>query len=434
MVSRPVLAALAMAFVACGPLEPPSSTGGVSVTAGARGRGHALVMSDYQSTNVALLGCDGRTLSGSFLSSASVAPGLSAPLSGDVVLPSEAQHGDELAVLDRYPAAVVSLIEFATGRVSAQVDVGTGFRANPQDLARIGGELWVTRYESNPSPGATAFDEGGDVLIVDRATAKAVDRIDLSAAVADAPGFLPRPGRMVSAGGRLYVLLSAYDAAFVDAADSRLVTVDIATRAVVGVRTLAGLAGCSALGIEPPSDGEGKPRAVRRLLVGCSGRFLGSSMPSLDASGLVLLEPEGDSLHEVRRWGAERLSDRPLGFDLAIDEFGHALVTTMGRLAEGTVPARPDALVEVDLDGDSTRVVLETSSRPFELGGVRCNSRIEQGFESEVESACLPDCFIADGEAGRLRRLVRGESGYTPAEALVVEDVIGLPPRWLGRF
>ncbi|PKN46336.1 MAG: hypothetical protein CVU63_07695, partial [Deltaproteobacteria bacterium HGW-Deltaproteobacteria-20] len=66
----------------------PDNTGGTDITAGACGRGLVVVNTDYQSTNVSLVAIDGKVLSTSFLSSASTPPGLSAPLGGDVVVPT----------------------------------------------------------------------------------------------------------------------------------------------------------------------------------------------------------------------------------------------------------------------------------------------------------------------------------------------------------
>jgi hypothetical protein len=432
MVSRVAPLAFGLCVVACGAPEPPPTTGGVDVQAGPHGRGFALVMSDYQSTNVALLDCDGRTLSGSFLSSGAAIPGLTASLSGDVVLPSELQEGAELALLDRYPAAIVTLVDIRRGAVTAQLDVGTGFRANPQDLVAVDGALWVSRYETNPEPGAAPFDGGGDLIVVNRESRQPVARVDLSKAMSDAPGFWPRPGRMVRDGKRLYVLLAAYDPSFQGAADSRLVEVDLGTRAIVRTHVLEGLAGCGALALEPPFASDGMPRATRRIAVGCSGRFQGTSAPTLESSGLVLLEPTEEQLLEVRRWSSSELAGRPVGFDVALDGGDRALVTAMGRLDDGIASERPDALVEVVLSTGMTRVVFETATRPFELGGVRCTTRVA-GTDGE-SSTCREACFAADGEAGVLRRLTLGPEGYEAVEALEVEHAIGLPPRWIGRF
>ncbi|MBM4360223.1 MAG: hypothetical protein FJ096_19120 [Deltaproteobacteria bacterium] len=433
MVTRAAVLLLATRLVACTGPEAPPTTGGVDVVAGAFGRGLALVMSDYQSTNVALIDCNGNTLSGSFLSSGAALPGVSAPLSGDVVLPGELQEGTELALIDRYPAAVITLVDVRTGDVTRQLDVGTGFRANPQDLVTIDGDLWISRYETNAEPGKLPFDAGGDLIVVNRTSRELEARIDLSAAMSDAPGFWPRPGRLVRDGGRVQALLAAYDPSFQNAADSRLVEIDIASREVVRTHRLEGLAGCGALAIEPAFEEDGSSRPSRRVVVGCSGRFQGTSAPALEASGVVLLEPTEEGLGEVRRWSASELTSRPVGFDMTFDAGGKVLVTAMGRLADGVVGDRPDALVEIDLASGTTRVVLETTSRPFELGGVRCATRVGADAGGDG-AACRGDCFVADGEAGVLWRLVRGAVGYVALETIEVEDAIGLPPRWLGRF
>jgi len=432
---RPAPIALGLLVAACGGPVAPPTTGGVTVADGPFGRGHALVMSDYQSTNVALLDCEGNTLSGSFLSSAAAQPGLTAPLSGDVVLPGEPQGGPELALLDRFPAAVVTFVDVTTGRVSEQLEVGTGFRSNPQDLLLVDGDAWVSRYETNPKPGMQPFDGGGDIVIIDRGARSIVERIDLSAGVADAPNYWPRPGKMVRLGRRVFVLLAAYDATFANAGASRVVEIDTDSRAIVATHVLDGLAGCGAFAMEPPFDRDGLARPMRRLLVGCSGRFQGTSTPTLEDSGLVALDTTEGAVVELRRWSAEALAGRPVGFDLAIDEGGRALVTTMGRLGEGSSADLTDALVEVSLDSGETRVVFETPSRPFELGGVKCTTaRLPVVPASGDAASVRRDCFAADGEAPALRRLVLGPEGYVATDALVVETAIGLPPRWLGRF
>lgn len=436
MVNRSHLACCGWALLAtaCGAPVPPTG-GGVAVTAGAFGRGQALVMSDYQSTNVALLDCEGRTLAGSFLSSASANSGLSSALSGDVVLPNESQNGLELALIDRYPAAVVTWVNLATGSVSAQLDVSTGFRANPQDLAVVGPEVWISRYETNPKPGRVPYDGGGDVLVVERETKTITGRIDLTSALADAPGFFPRPGKMARLKDRLYVLLAAYDMSFANSASSRIVELDIATRQLVATHILGGLAGCTALALEPPFDRSGRERPMPRLLVGCSGDFHGGSTPTLAGSGLVMLTTERALLHEVRRWTAAELGGRPVGFDLAVDEENTALVTTMGHLGSGKSSDVPDALVEVELEGPTPRVVFETDSLPFELGGIRCTTAQAPIDDTlPVDPASPRDCFVADGERGVLRRLVHSSHGYDVADSIFVENAIGLPPRWMGRF
>src|SRR5215471_6178152 len=69
--------------------------------ANACSRAVVVTESDYQSTNVALLGLDGSVLAPSIASSATRAVGLAAPLSGDVVTPTMRVQGDELVLVDR---------------------------------------------------------------------------------------------------------------------------------------------------------------------------------------------------------------------------------------------------------------------------------------------------------------------------------------------
>jgi hypothetical protein len=86
------------------------------------------VHSDYQSTNVSLLGLDGRALSPLLVSSASASTALSTPLSGDVVLPTMPQAGSELLLLDRFPAAVLTWVDLRTGVPTGQLSVATACR------------------------------------------------------------------------------------------------------------------------------------------------------------------------------------------------------------------------------------------------------------------------------------------------------------------
>ena len=79
---------------------------GVSLDDGPCGRGLVVGGTDYHSTNLSILDAWGRTRSESFLSSASAATGLSAPLSGDVVVPPSATHSP---VRWRHPSVVSSI-------------------------------------------------------------------------------------------------------------------------------------------------------------------------------------------------------------------------------------------------------------------------------------------------------------------------------------
>src|SRR5690606_24167107 len=146
------------------------NSGGVLVErSGACPAGAVTLLSDFLSTQVALSSLEGDTLSPSFLSSASTqASGTSHALSGDVVLPRRMPRSFRVVLIDRYGTNVITWADPRSGRVTAQLPVGTGFDSNPQDYLEIDDHLaYVSRFGQNTAPGREAYDEGGDLLIVD---------------------------------------------------------------------------------------------------------------------------------------------------------------------------------------------------------------------------------------------------------------------------
>lgn len=405
-------------LMGCNAPEPPEPTGGTDVPPGPCGRGLSVVCSDYQSTNVALVGLEGEVLSSSFISSATTSAQLTAPLSGDVAVPTMATLDDELPLLDRYPASVLTWVAVADGSVRGQLDVATGFPSNPQDYVTVAeGKAYVSRYDSNASPGAEPFDAGSDLLVVDPLAPAIVDRIDLSAAMqAGEAGFQPHPNRLALVGDDLFVLLAAYNADYTDALASRVAVVDVASDAVTDVARLDGLHGCAGLATTP--DGS-------RLAVTCSGSFGGSSTPTTSDSGVVLLaiEPgQSPPLREIGRWLAADVGGQPLGFGVDFAASDRLLLVTMGQFGVSGDPDVPDTLLELDASTGEHRVLLTSESLPFVLGEVRCT---------------LPcaHCFAANAEASVLHRLTAGDDGWLTVDRdIVVDTAIGLPPRGVGRF
>lgn len=394
---------LALALVGCGAPAAPPSSGGTDVAAGLCGRGLAVVSSDYQSTSVALVDWEGGVLSPRFLTSGSAEAGLSAPLSGDVVLPAEAQDGESLLIVDR-AAGVITEVAVVDGAVHQQIGVRTGFASNPQDAVEVEGRHFVSRLDPNASPGSEPFDGGSDVVVVEGGTI--VDRVELAVAVDD-DAHLPRPNRMVRTGdGRVRVLLSGYDATFQSAADSRVVTLD-ASGAVRDVHLLVGMRGCSALA--EVHDG---------LVVACTGEYDGGATPDLATSGLVWLVADGDRLEERRRWAAGELGDRPVGFSVA-RRGGWLFAVTLGNFL-GATPVR-DHLLAIPVEGGEPRVLLESENDAFALGEVRCPS----------DPSCGP-CWLTDAERGLVPITI--DEGPATGEPLRIDDDLGLPPRSLGAF
>lgn len=418
--THPLVAAAALvAASGCNAPDPPGPTGGTDTPPGECGRGLVVVQSDYQSTNVSLIGLDGEVLSSSFISSATTSAQLSAPLSGDVVAPTMPNFGEEIALLDRYPASVLTWVAVDDGEVRAQLNVSTGFAANPQDYAALSDDkAYVSRYERNHQPGNEPFDQGSDLLILDPATPTITGRVDLGGAVlAGEQGFEPHPNRMVLADQTLLVLLALYTPSYLDSASSRLARIDTTTDTLQDVTVLDGLHGCSGVALSPSGA---------ELAVACSGKFGGGTAPSLAESGVVLLSVEDDGagetiLSESRRFMAAELGGQPIGFTVAFADEDRLLVVVLGAFGTGGAEDRPDQLLEIDLQTGQAHPVMSSPSMPFELGEVRCTGSCEH-------------CYVAEAEQGVLVRLDPTDAGVELGPSITVDTSIGLPPRTLGRF
>jgi hypothetical protein len=168
-----------------------------------------------------------------------------------------------------------------------------------------------------------------------------------------------------------------------------------------------------------------------RLAVACSGQFSGSTAAP-DTSGVVVLAVEGDELLEQSRYMAPDLLGQPLGFSVDFVTSQRLIVTAMGELDAAGGAAIGDVAFELALDTGGVRELHRTEQLAFELGEVRCSRPLAQ-LEGLDEQGC-GWCYLADGEAGTLRRFAV-EAGQLEARGEIVTDPrIGLPPRTIGRF
>lgn len=395
--------ALGLALAGCNAPAPPAAQ------ATDAQQGLVVVDTDYQSSNVELLGADGGVRSPSLISSGSGTTGLSAPLSGDVILPGPAEHG-HVVLIDR-GSAVLSWVDPATARVTAQLSVATGFYSNPQDYVQVAPDhAYVPRFEGNAHAGRQRFDAGNDVLVIDPAVPRIVSRIDLMPAMkGEDPKYLPRANRAVVAGGQLYVLLSGYTADFSDSAPSRVARIDTRTDRIDGVLVLKDLHGCAAMALSPSGD---------TLAVSCSGMFEHSSNSTIAGSGVVLVRL-GSQMSLGAHFRAADLGHGPLAFGVAWAGSHTLLVSSFGRFADASGPAQQDSLMTLDTRTGAHRVLLHTSA--FALGEVRC----------------IPDkvCFAADAGGGVVDRF-DVDAGGQPGSARTFHtgSGLGLPPRYLGWF
>ena len=412
---------LSIVCAGCGVEPTPHDTGGIDLDAleskaAANSdcpRGLTVVSSDYQSTNVGLLDLEGRVLSSSFVSSASTSTGLSAPLSGDVVAPSSVNAGDEILLIDRYPASVLSWVDLRTAKVPRQLSVATGFAANPHDYAQVSSRrAFVSRFEHNQSPGRQPFDAGSDLLILDSGQPSIAGRIDLLPAMqGEDAAYLPRPDNLVLVGGRLYVLLSSYSGDFMELTRSRIVAIDVRTESIDQVLVLDGLMGCTGMTLAPDAV---------HLALTCSGKIRSEAPTSLEGSGVVQVEL-GEQMREGTRFEAMHFAGGALGFSVAYASDTTLLVTSFGHFGSKDHAAAEDTLLSLDLDSGAVEVVLESASEPFTIGEVLC-------------AAACEVCFVADAGRSVVHRFEVRAGRIVGREAISVDETIGLPPRYLGFF
>jgi len=373
----------------------------------------AVINTDYVSTSVSVLDEDGTVCLAGVITSGSKPPGVTTALSGDVVLPTEPAPGGELVLIDRYPAAVLTFVDPASGVVRRQIGVGTGYPSNPHDVLFIDADTaWVTRYDQNPTPSATAgdLDEGGDLLVVNPVTGALVDRIDLAPWASS--GMEPRPDRLAHVGDAVWVTLGNLARRFDDGGSGLVVGLEPETGAFVGRAELSGLASCGGtLAVSPAGDG---------AWVSCTGVFQRGDAPQLSASGVAWLGTDeiGAPVEGFRMAAADIGPGRPVGHPLAALDGQRALVVVLG-----TLDGAPDLLYLVDRGtGAATPIGLETQAYSLNALLLAPGGRLLAAD--------------ANRRRPRLRRVDLGEDGAVTGEAanVVTDPVVGLEPRALGWY
>lgn len=370
-------------------------------------RGLALVSSDYQSSEIALLTPDGSVASSAFLSSASTrASGLAAPISGDIGVASARPGAEELVVVDRFGTNVLTFVDTRTSLVRAQLPVGTGFEANPQQYLELDERhAFVPRLGENRLPGREPFDSGSDVLVVDPSAAAIIDSIPLPRK----KGYLPNPSAIAHVGDDLLVTLVHANAAFSDMADSELVAIAASTLQVRYRLPLEGLKNC----------GRAEPLPSRQRLVLACSSFLDRKGNAADpsASALVVLDLRQDPPVEVRRFTALELVGQALQRSVEVVSEHTVLIKTQTALGAG----QDNQLYALNLQTSATTLLTTAqhseAGRGFgiALGGMSCQRQ------------CGDLCLVTDASRGKLLTFrVHGEE-LSPA-ADVAPDGAGLPP------
>lgn len=400
-----------IALAACSVDSKDQPTGGVELWYDECPAGVAAVLTDYLSTQVAVLDTDGQPLSESFLSSGSTAAsGVAAPLSGDVAAPFSPMTPGEVVLLDRFGTNVITWADAKSAQVRAQLPIGNEFESNPSDYLRVSEQkAYVSRWGENPEPGEEPTDRGGDVLIVDPTTPEITGVIELPRED-DLP---PRPGSLTPLGKNVLVVLQKVGLDFQTQGPSEIAAIDIESDQVAWHLVLSSLSGCGRVMASPK-------QAI--LALGCAGQvdFAGNSLDP-DQTGIVLLDANTAPPQEIRRIRIDSELDFTPQSEIAFASEDLILGKTQTPFGgEGN-----NQLFVIDLKDDSIRVLAEASPQQDGSGaGVVFGSLL-------CAPGCSDPCFVTDRKSFAVRRFsIRRD--LEELEPINLGSDLGLPPNQLG--
>lgn len=376
-------------------------------------RGLGLVSSDFQSSEVAVLAPSGQVATSALVSSATTAAsGLAAPFSGDIGIAASHTRQAELIVVDRFGTDVLTFVDSETTSVRAQLPVGSGFEANPQDYLELGEHLaLVPRLGENASPGREPFDGGSDLLLVDPSIPVVVGSLGMPRKA----GYLPSPTAVARLGDDVVVTLLHAKADFSAMAEGELVAYAAADLEPRYRLELSGLRDCGRVEASPSG-------AV--WAVACSS-FIDrtGAAPDVTASGIVLLDATQNPPTELRRFAAQDLASGPIQSSVTFVDDATLLFKTQTALGA----AADNRLFLLDL-ATGAATLLATAERGHSgsgfgiaFGGMHCGA------------GCGDPCLVADASRGVLLRFDI-EQGELEAAAHVEIGGAGLPPVSLTPF
>jgi hypothetical protein len=363
-----------------------------------------IVTSDFKSTNIVVSKLDGTTVSGSFVSSGATTPGLALALSGDVDVPLVAPSPGRLVLLDRAGTNVVTWMNVADASVVAQLPVGTGFDSNPHDYLDIDStHAFLSRYGTNPTPGQQAFDQGGDVLVLDTATPAITSRIAIPE---ENPELQPCPDGMNWIGHEVVLTLARLAADFSQQGDGRFVGISPTTSAIDWTVNVTGLQSCGRVAVSPSGT---------IAAIACSS-MTDPVTYAYDPtkSDIVIYDTTQTPPREVRRLG---------------------LGVTLGSAVQPAISfASDDAILAMTYGGNATAgdtvfavsattaavTMLGQATMPFVLTGPHCSP------------GCANVCLLSDAEENKLRRWQFAAGAFAPLADQTLETIVGLPPRDIG--
>ncbi|HEY6078465.1 MAG TPA: hypothetical protein VIW29_06665 [Polyangiaceae bacterium] len=385
-----------------------ATTGGAELPArGDCPRGRAVVSSDRLSSEVGLLAPDGEVASSAVISSASSgASNVAAALSGDVTAAGWPGGPNELVLLDRYGTNVLTFLDVMTAQVRAQLAVGTGFDANPQDYLQVSEhKAYVPRLGENPSPGSEPFDAGSDLLVIEPELPEIVDSLPMPRV----SGFLPSPSGIARVADDVLVTLWHFRSDFQAMADGEIVALAIADDSLRYRLQLTGLQNCGRVALSPSGA---------LLAVACQS-FIDSKgyAPDFSKSGIVLFDASVDPPREERRFAASELVGGPIQYSVEFASEGLLLFKSQTALGA----EQDNRLLSLQLNSGAVTLLATAAAGPGGLGygiaygGMHCSP------------GCGDPCFVADASRGLVLPLQLAGDELTLLPLLSMAGA-GLPP------
>lgn len=373
--------------------------------------GIAVVNSDYVSTSISLVDPEtGAVENGDCINSGTHTPGNTLALSGDVGLPSQPQPQHMIVTIDRANSALTWL-DPSDCTPLRQLDVSTGFYANPQDLVAVSpSKAYVTRYEKNSTPTADLgdLDDGDDVLIIDPSVPAITGRIALSpyaVAVANAT-IQARPSSMLLVGSTLYVMLENLSGDFASAGHGRIVVIDTTNDTVSGTIDIATLKNCGGLSYV---------ESTHMLIAACGGSF--SDADQKAASGVAYIDLSASPPMVTRTVPASAFGRALAGFSGIARDGALGFAVTYGEF-DGTPK---DQFWTLDVP-TGTATKLADASDSFTFGGVL--------VDPERERVYLTDAAMAKPRV----HIYSYAATPTLQSSVDVNPTVGLPPRGLAWY
>ena len=406
-----LLAGLFFGLIGCGDDEEAARSG----ISGAR---YGVVRTDLESTSIAVLDQDGAILDPAILSSALQAPGLVAPLSGDVVLANARLGGaNVLNIVDRLGTDVITRYDLETAEIFGQLRVAPGnFSTNPHDLAIVdASRAWVSRFSVNLDPSAKPADRANDVIEINPTDFSVTGRqvsLDLFTSTATAQRdegpveveVYARPSLLVLVDDTLVVGLTLLSFGFDAAAPGQVALINVDSAQLTPFVLPETARNCGSVRAVPNEND--------LVMVTCTGfaRPFGDEPQVRASSGVYVLRIAGGQAEIVRSWEPRDHVRRPL----AVNNLNPLSATRFIAVDYGTFGETGDEAFVVDMStGEATS--LFTAGAAFAIG--------ISAYDPSTGLLLVPD--TADAALKRYR----DDPGVFDLEASLTFTDDPLPPR-----